>query len=169
MNEMMAEPPLPMASWDENDGADPLRSLESDVAGLLRRNAELTLALSESKQDHEKKLEKMLLEIVDVIDGFERVFRAVHGKPDLVTPQMKIWLGNFRTVRRLVDNILDENGVAAIRNLEGGFDPQWHRAVETVRDAARADGTIVEELRPGYLRGKDILRKSEVVVVRNAD
>jgi molecular chaperone GrpE len=161
------ESPLLLVSWKEGDQTPPVEAVSADIGRLLREIAELKLAMTESKRDEEKRLEKLLLEILDAIDGFERVFRAVHAKESEVTKQMKVWLGNFRTIRRLLDNILDANGVTPIVNVDGGFDPQWHKVVETVADPSKTDGTIVEEIRRGYLRGKQILRKSEVVVVKN--
>ncbi len=41
-------------------------------------------------------------------------------------------------------------------------DPQTMRVVETVRDANRPLGTVLEELRPGYLRAGKVLRHAEV-------
>jgi molecular chaperone GrpE (heat shock protein) len=161
------ETPMPLAAWKDGDTASPIEAVSADVGSLLRELAELKLAAGEAKREEDKRLEKLLLEILAAIDGFERVFRAVQAKESEVTKQMKIWLGNFRTIRRLLDNILDAHGVTPIVNVDQGFDPQWHKAVETVADPSRTDGTIVEELRKGYLRGTSILRKSEVVVVKN--
>lgn len=163
------EPPLPLVAWRDDVGAPALDVLSADAGALLREAAELKLAASEAKRAEEKRIEKLLLQILDANDGFERVFRGVQSKEDQVTKQMKIWLGNFRTVRRLLENILEEHGVTPIQNLDQGFDPQWHKAAETIADASRAEGTIVEEIRRGYLRGKEILRKSDVVVVHNGD
>ena len=41
-------------------------------------------------------------------------------------------------------------------------DPQTMRVVETVRDVNRPLGTVLEELRPGYLRAGKVLRHAEV-------
>lgn len=167
MNDRIEGTPLLLAAWKDGDATPPLDAVTEDIGRLMREIAELKLSIGEAKRDEEKRLEKLLLEILDVIDGFERVFRAVHAKESEVTKQMKIWLGNFRTIRRLLDTILDAQGVTPIVNVEGGFDPQWHKVAETVADSSKSDGTIVEEVRRGYLRGKSILRKSEVIVVRN--
>jgi len=161
------EMPLPLVSWREDDPAPPLDRVTGDVGRLLCEIAELRLAAEEVTRAESKRIEKLLLQILDVIDAFERVFKAVQAKEQQVTKQMRIWLGNFRTVRRLLDNILDEYGVTPIQNIDRGFDPTWHKAVETRADASRTDGTIVEEILRGYLRGPGILRKSEVVVIKN--
>ena len=46
------------------------------------------------------------------------------------------------------------------------FDPQWHKVAEIVVDETKPEGTIVEELKKGFLWRNQILRKAEVVVVR---
>ncbi|OGO07221.1 MAG: nucleotide exchange factor GrpE, partial [Chloroflexi bacterium RBG_13_60_13] len=88
-------------------------------------------------------------------------------KEDQVTPQMRIWIGNFRTVRRLLDKVLIEQGITKIESLDRQFDPSWHRAAEVVADPSRPEGTIVEETTTGYLWRGEVLRKAEVVVVGN--
>ena len=115
----------------------------------------------------EDRVEEILLPILEAIDAFERVFRSIHSRQDEVSRQMKIWVGNFRTVKRLLDALLEQEGVKPIENLQGGFDPHWHKVADTVSDPSKPDGAIVEETRRGYVRGTKILRKSEVVVVRN--
>ncbi len=154
----MSEEPLGLAAAVEDD----LRRLMHDVA-------EAHLSLDEARRAGEGRLEAVLLKILDAQDAFERVFEATHAKPEEVTRQMKIWLGNFRTVKRLLDALLEEEGVRAVENLTGGFDPAWHKVAETVGDPALPDGAIVREVRRGYVRGQKMLRKSEVVVVKNTD
>ena len=105
---------------------------------------------------------------MEVLDAFERVFRHVHSKEDLVTPQMKICFGNFSTVRRLLERVLSEQDVTRIEIVDRTFDPQWHKVAEIVVDETKPEGTIVEELKKGFLWRNQILRKAEVVVVRNA-
>lgn len=144
-------------------------AVEQDVRRLMRDLAEARLSLDDARRAGEDHVESLLLRILDAQDAFERVFEATHAKAGEVTPQMKIWLGNFRTVKRLLEVLLKEEGVVAVENLAGGFDPACHRVAETVADPSLPDGTIVREVRRGYVRGQKILRKSEVVLVKNTD
>lgn len=160
------EKPLPASDVPAGDVA-PLDAVIGNIGALMRRVAELELVIAEERRSRDKATEKLLLQVLEAIDGFERVFHAVQAKEDQVTKQMKIWLGNFRTIKRMLENILSEHQVTPIQNLDAGFDPRWHRVSETVEDPSRPDGAIAQELTRGYVRGKDILRKSEVVVVKN--
>ncbi len=134
---------------------------------LLRSLAEARLELEEAGRRQEAEKREWLLAALDISDAFDRVFHNVHTKDDQITPQMKKWLGNFGTVRRKLETLLAERGVNRIQSLDDQFDPQWHRIVDTVRDMARADGTIIEEINAGYFWNRTLLRKAEVVVVRN--
>ena len=82
---------------------------------------------------------------------------------------MKKWIGNFRTVYRLLDKVLSEQGVTKIESLDQAFDPHWHKVVGTVVDPSKQDGTIVEETKRGYVWQNQILREAEVIVVRNRE
>ncbi|MBO0711086.1 MAG: nucleotide exchange factor GrpE [Acetobacteraceae bacterium] len=92
------------------------------------------------------------------------------------------WIGRFRRHRtdvaegwrdglaillRRLDRILSERGVAPIDVIGQPFNPRLSRAVGTRWDPARAPGTVVEEIRAGFLWEEELLRVSEVIV--NAD
>jgi molecular chaperone GrpE len=69
------------------------------------------------------------------------------------------------TLRRL-DRILADRQVVALTAVGRPFDPRTMRAVATVEDQGRDHGVVVEEMRPGFLWGDDLLRPAEVVVNR---
>jgi molecular chaperone GrpE len=146
-----------------------IESIEQDVRRLLRELAEARSARAEQEKGQADDKRRLLLAMVEVLDAFERVFQSTVAKEDRITPQMKIWLGNFRSVRRRLEKFVEEEGVARIRNLDEGFDPRWHRVAETVADPSRPEGTIVRETQPGYVWRNEVLRKAEVVAVRNTE
>lgn len=146
-----------------------LEVVESDLRRLLHDLADARMGAEEARRAGEDHLEALLMRILDAQDAFDRVFEATHAKPEEITRQVKIWLGNFRSVKRLLEVLLKEEGVRPIENLGGGFDPAWHKVAETMADPALPDGAIVREVRRGFVRNQKILRKSEVVVVKNTD
>jgi molecular chaperone GrpE (heat shock protein) len=144
--------------------------LASDLQGLLKASAQARYQLGEAERRGAAAERKWLLGLVDVRDALDRVFRSVDAKPDKVTEQMKVWLGNFRAVGRLVDRQIADLGARRMDLPPGqAFDPERHTILETVRDETRDDGAIVEEVQAGWERGGEILRKATVKVVRNAE
>ena len=145
-----------------------LGPVEDDLCNLMRKVGETEYRLSQNSQLADSTMRKTLLSLLTVSDSFENVFTAVQEKQDLVTPQMKKWLGNFRTTYRLLRRALEDEGVTRIENLDAGFDPHWHTVAGTVTDPSKPDGTILKEVCAGYLWRKTILRKAEVVVTVSA-
>jgi molecular chaperone GrpE (heat shock protein) len=151
------------------DPAAVLALVERDVKALIREAAGARFRLAEVDQQKAAAERKWLLGLIDVMDAFDRVFRSVESKPDRVTDQMKVWLGNFRAVSRLLDRQLADRGARRMTPAGNTFDPERQTILETLEDATREDGTIADEVRPGWERQGEILRKAEVRVVRNAE
>jgi len=151
------------------DAADAVALVERDVKALIRDAAGARFRLKEAEQQQAAAERKWILGLIDVMDAFERVFRSIDAKPDRVTDQMKIWIGNFRAVSRLLDRQLADRGAQRMVPAGSTFDPERQTILETLEDATREDGAIADEVRPGWERQGEILRKAEVRVVRNAE
>jgi molecular chaperone GrpE (heat shock protein) len=111
---------------------------------------------------------RLLLSLVEVLDAFERIFADVTAREEAVSGAPQVWLGNFRTVYRLLAATLREQGVVPVEVRTGLFDPVRHQAVETVPDPELPAGTILRQEVCGYGWGSRILRKPGVVVVGQA-
>ncbi len=67
------------------------------------------------------------------------------------------------TLRRLDQVLLDRRVVAT--QLAGlPFDPRLARAIGTAADSSVAEGTVVKEVRAGFLWDDQVLRTAEVIV-----
>ena len=156
-------------AWDDAGDDDRFATIEADVSGLIRElaTARSELAAQESRQ--QSGLETHLLALIEVSDGFERIFKNIDARASELTPAMKAWAGNFKTIYRLLGRALEEQGVTAIETPTQQFDPYWHTATETIADPSVPPGTIVDEVKRGYVWHRRPLRKTEVVVVREGD
>jgi molecular chaperone GrpE (heat shock protein) len=157
----------PLHAWRDDDGSDRIAAVEDDIRGLLRELAEARSALARQEGEQRGRTERLLLSLIEVLDAFEHVFGHIGERGRDLTPETESWVGNFRTVYRLLQAALADQGVAPIEAPEGDFDPGWHSVVDTVADPSRPDGEIVSEQRRGYTWGDRVLRKTEVVAVRN--
>ena len=142
-----------------------LVEIEHEIRTLMSQLSMSRSTVRQLESEQHESMRKILLDLLEIIDAFERVFRSVRAKEAQVTPQMKIWVGNFRTVEKLLEKILIEQGVAKMENLDQTFDPHWHRVSELVSDPSKAEGTIADEVRSGYVWRGQVLRKAEVTVV----
>lgn len=163
----LPESPLPAPAWDGLGDTPPLEVLERDVRYLMNALAEARLDAEEARRAQGDEYDAHLRGLLEVLDAFDRVFLAIHRKQDQVDRQMKIWIGNFRSVKRLLEAALEDQGIQPMQDMTGSFDPRWHKAVDAAVDPSKPDGTILEVVRRGFVRNGALFRKAEVVVVNN--
>lgn len=152
---------------EEAKRADELGRIEVDIITLIKECNLLKANIRKKDQEHKKEMIRMLLNLLEVMDAFDRVFLNIETRNVEVDKQTKIWLGNFKSVRRLFEKTLKECGVTSIEALNGKAIPGFHHIIETRQVEGLEDDTIVEEKQKGYLRLGEVLRKSEVITVKN--
>ena len=130
---------------------------------LLRNRAELEnfkkRTYEERIQERKYALKDFLLELINVIDIFEK---AVNVKTD--DEKVQKFLTGFVMINNMFKAILQKEGVVKIEALNKPFDPAFHDAIEEVEVENVESGIIVEELQTGYMYKDRVLRPSMVKV-----
>ena len=141
--------------------------VEGDIVALLRQSSALRTEVKDCRAHAREETKSMLLGMVEALDAFDRVFANIGAKEQDAEKQTRIWLGNFRSVRKLVESSLRKSGVEKIECLGEKATPGRHTVVETEPKPDAEDDVIVEELERGYLWGEEVLRKASVKVESN--
>jgi molecular chaperone GrpE len=136
---------------------------------------ELERARAETRDQVKAAVRPLLLDVIDLRDRLLDAQRlSAKARPG--------WLGRWRgrnatggaawqeglrlTLRRL-DQVLLDRRVVAVRLQGQPFDPLQARAIATVADSDAPDGTVIEEVRPGFLWDDQVLRTAEVIVSKS--
>jgi molecular chaperone GrpE len=128
--------------------------------------------------DRERAVLKPLL--LDVIDVRDRLAAGLKPAPaalprrwyERLLPEAKraaeaqAWREGLQMTLRRVDALLANQRICVIETVGLPFDPRHAAAVATVADPSAADGTVVEEVRAGFLWDGELLRPAEVTVAR---
>ncbi len=70
-------------------------------------------------------------------------------------------------IGKQLEDVLKKYGVEQIECANQKFNPQFHEALEMVEDREkRESGTIIEEVKKGYLMGGKVIRPSKVKVIK---
>ena len=132
---------------------------------LLRKAAEFDnyrkRTERERREQADRSVSDVLLELLPVLDDFERALNADAGSEG-VDPYR---LGVALIHRQLLD-LLKRRGVRPIDAVGTEFDPHVHQAVTTEVVEGGRDGEVLEELRRGYMLGERLLRPAMVKVAR---
>ena len=100
--------------------------------------------------------EKLIIELLEVADNFERAL------PELKKKDGEACAGMEMIYRQLM-RILEKSGVKTIDAMGHNFDPYLHEAFMQ-QESEKPDGTILEELQKGYMLRQKVIRHSKVKV-----
>lgn len=129
---------------------------------LLRAQADLQNFRKRKERESEERVAqanaRLLLELLPVVDDFERAFASVPtGETEAA------WVKGFELILRKLQMVVEREGVTAIAAV-GPFDPNLHEAISIEANPAVASGEIIAEIRRGYRLNDRILRPSQVRV-----
>ena len=105
----------------------------------------------------------ILLGILPVMDGFDRAVKYF-SETKTAAGSIEQYRQGVELLYRHVLDTLAQTGVAPIETEGKPFDPHLHEALSRVETSEAADGTIVSELRRGYMFKDSLLRPSQVIV-----
>ncbi|MDR0311060.1 MAG: nucleotide exchange factor GrpE [Acidobacteriota bacterium] len=105
----------------------------------------------------------ILRNLLPVLDGFDRALKYFSGA-ERVAGSVEQYREGIELLFRQVLDALAQAGVAPIEAEGKPFDPHLHEALSREETSEVADGTIVSELRRGYMFNETLLRPSQVIV-----
>jgi len=153
-----------------------------DVFDLLRTSQasvqqELDRARAEAHDRERAALRPLLLDVIDLRDRLLAALKlAATVRPGWVDRLLRRkqtggeeWQDGLRMIVRRLDQVLLDRGIVAMQLVGQPLDPRRARVVAISADSSVAEGTIIEEVRTGFLWDDQVLRTAEVVVSRSGD
>lgn len=100
--------------------------------------------------------EKLVTQLLDVIDSFERAL--MHESAD------ESFAEGMKMIFKQLTGVLEKAGLEEINALGEDFDPNFHNAVMMEDNADYESGKVTEVMQKGYLLNKKVIRPSMVKV-----
>lgn len=147
------------------------KDLEDAKAELEKQKKEYLFLLAEFDNFRKRTLkeksdlvknaaEKAMLDILPVVDDFERALQAMHDSSDLESVKEGVDLIYNKFVK-----YLENNGVKAIESNNADFNTEFHEAVTTFPASDESQkGKVIDTVQKGYMINDKVLRHSKVVV-----
>ena len=132
---------------------------------VLRANADLDNALkrtvNEVEKAHKYGVEKLLNELLPVIDNLEHALEKLSDSASSDDKEgIELTLKSF-------EKALDKFGMRPIYPEGENFDPEKHEAISMEQDAKKADGSIGNIFQRGWELHSRVLRPARVTVIKN--
>lgn len=105
---------------------------------------------------------EILLELLPIVDNFERALQAPGGGGELEAFRKGIEL-----IHKQMLDLLRKRGVTPIDALGADFDPKFHQAVIHEASGEHREGEVMQELQRGYMLGERLLRPAMVKVAKH--
>jgi molecular chaperone GrpE len=163
-----ASPPDPAGDFagQADDMKQKLAVLEAEKKGLIetlaRRQADFDNFRKrierERLEDRERVVASVILDFLPVLDDFERALGS-KGHEALEEYRKGVDL-----IYRHLWKALEKHGLKRMQTKGRRFDPHHHHAIERVHTAEYEDGTVIDEMQPGYFLHERILRPALVRV-----
>ncbi|MBP2681158.1 MAG: grpE [Candidatus Krumholzibacteriota bacterium] len=101
----------------------------------------------------------VMLNVLSVVDDFERAFSVVGDKDDDFTR-------GIRLIYNKLASTIEEVGVRKIQALGAAFDPTYHMAVAQIEREGAESNSVVEVVQDGYSLGDVVIRPAKVVLAK---
>ena len=150
------EPPQDRALQDEVDRCRDLLLRKAAEFDNYRKRTE-----RERREQADRSVSDLLLELLPVLDDFERALIA-----DVSRESADAHRRGVELIHRQLLELLKRRGVRPIDAVGTEFDPHVHQAVTTEVVEGGRDGEVIEEFRRGYMIGERLLRPAMVKVAR---
>ncbi len=137
-----------------------MQEAEKNLENWQRTQADFINYKRRSQQEKEEigqySKSVLLCCLLPVLDDLERALESV-PKDMAKIP----WVDGIKLIERKFHNIIESQGVKAIKAKGKAFDPNLHEAAMSIRGK---DGIVVKELQKGYMLGEKVIRPSKVAV-----
>ena len=131
---------------------------------ILRANADLDNALkrtlSEVEKAHKYGVEKLLVELLPVIDSLEHALNNLSSEAPEEKEGIELTLKSF-------ESALDKFGMIPIYPVNEEFNPEKHEAVTMEQDKDKENGAIGNIFQRGWELHSRVVRPARVTVIKN--
>jgi molecular chaperone GrpE len=168
MNDIPADPAAaPVADDSRPSPEEQVRKLTAErdelKDTLLRRQADFEnfrkRIEKERQQERHRGVEHLIEVLLPVLDALDTALASA-SKDAAAADYAK----GFELIRRQLWDTLSKQGLAKIESIGKEFNPHFHHAIARVETTEQTDGTVLAELRPGYMFHERVLRPAMVRV-----
>jgi len=108
--------------------------------------------------------EKIMTDLVDIIDNFERTLGFIENDEDEKVKNIAV---GIQMINKLFNEKLERHGLKKIEALDVEFNPEFHEALSQRAEEGKANNTVVEVYQNGYTLNDRVIRAAKVIIAKN--
>lgn len=132
--------------------------------------ADLSFTVLSLQNDRGKWEKGLFLEILEIVDAFENIFRNLEESEQGQDPSTQRLIKNFQSIYKKIGRLLEHQGVELIEFTDHKAVFGLCKVVDTRAEPTKPNETILAIVRQGYRKKSgEILRPAEVITVLNRE
>ncbi len=140
--------------------------IQEKMAESLNRIVTLQNDKEQMEKNHEKELDGIFVEFLTVIDTFEKSEKIIKERGLDQDENASKAIKRLLNAKKKALSTLEKFNVKKI-DLQGVVNDDLCTTVETEPDSNRKNGEIISVEKDGYTRNGHLIRRAEVVIVKN--
>lgn len=142
-------------------------TIEEKMANSLRKIVTLQNEKEQAEKNHEKELDDIFAEVLTVIDTFQKSEAIIKERGLDQEENASKAIKRLLNAKKKALSVLEKFNVKRIEFEAGMVDDDLCTTVETEPDSNRKNGEIISIEKDGYTRNGHLIRRAEVVIVKN--
>jgi molecular chaperone GrpE (heat shock protein) len=143
------------------------KQLSQIIVENLQSNNHLKNEIEQKENEKHDLLKDMSLNIIDIIDSCEYIEEWVIENNYNEIEEVKKTNSRYKTIQKKLLGLLQKNGISKIEFPDNRLIVGICEVVETEADSNRKNDEIISIIRNGYIRGKELIRPAQIIVVKN--
>lgn len=143
----------------------------TELEQLIVQNLKSTNLLKNEveRKENEKHdlLKDISISIIDILDSFERIEESIIEKEYNKIDEVNKTVSRYKTIQKKLLGLLQKHGITKIEFPDNRLIVGLCEVVETEADRNRKNDEIISVIRNGYIRGKELIRPAQIIIVKN--
>ena len=141
--------------------------VESEITQIKKENLQQKNEIEEITLNFERKTDSLLSEIISIIDAYEKAEDKVKELGLEEDEKVQKAMKRLLQPKKVALSVLSKYGVSQIDLLGKILNEDLCTVVETEPDNEKENDTVISIEKNGYVRGERLIRRAEVIVVKN--
>jgi molecular chaperone GrpE (heat shock protein) len=143
----------------------------SELKQLIIQNLKSTSILKNEVENKENEkhdlIKNVSLNIIDIIDSCENIDEWVIDNEYNEVDEARKTNSRYKTIQKKLLALLQTQGISKIEFPDNRLIVGLCEVIETEADRNRKNDEIISIIRNGYIRGKELIRPAQIIVVKN--
>ena len=144
-----------------------ITAIEQKLSEILKDKKNLSNMIEENQRKKEQLLDEVFLDAISVLDAFSREEKVIEDHEWNQSEDSQKAIKRLLNAKKKLNTMLEKYNVEKIVFNDGMSNDDLCSVTDTEPDVEKPNGYILSIEKEGYIRNGHMLRRAEVVIVKN--